>query len=113
MKISYVLIMSFLIATLAGCSMGWTRPNTTETQFNEDRYQCEQQALSMYPVTMMPSGPGYQAPALTNCTTYGAETSCTTRPGLYTPAAQSDTNAFSRALAFKSCLEARGYTYKL
>jgi hypothetical protein len=98
---------------LAGCAMGWTRPNTTEAQFYQDRFQCEQSAASMYPVMMTSAGPGYQAPARTNCTSYGNQTDCTTTPGRYTPAPQSDANAIARSSAFSSCLQSRGYVLKV
>ena len=98
---------------LGGCAMGWTRPNTTEAQFYQDRFQCEQEAASMYPVAMSSVGSGYQAPAQTNCTTYGNQTNCTTRPGIYSPPPQFDSNAIARSGAFSSCLESRGYVYKV
>src|SRR5262245_25396209 len=63
----YVLIVC--VVFVAGCAAGWSRPNTTEAEFHQDRFQCEQQAASMYPVVMRSSGPGVQAPATTNCTT--------------------------------------------
>lgn len=110
-----VLTSSSLVSLffLGGCAMGWTRPNTTEAQFYQDRFQCEQQAAGMYPIMMTSSGPGYQAPAQTNCTTYGNQTNCTTTPGTYTPAPQSDANAIARSTAFSSCLQSRGYVYKI
>ena len=98
---------------LGGCAMGWTRPNTTQAQFYRDRFQCEQQAANMYPVVMASAGPGYQAPARTYCTTYGNQTNCTTTPGVYAPAPQSDANAIARSGAFSSCLQSRGYVYKV
>jgi hypothetical protein len=98
---------------LSGCAGGWTRPNTTETQFHQDRFACEQQAAGMYPVAMAPSGIGYQMPATTTCSTYGNQTNCTTTPGMYTPPPQSDVNGVARAASIRSCLQARGYVYKV
>lgn len=110
------LLVSLVVVTatlLGGCAMGWTRANTTAAQFYQDRFQCEQQAASLYPVVMAPAGGGYQAPAQTNCTTYGNQTNCTTTPGVYVPAPSSDANSIARSSAISSCLRARGYTYKI
>ena len=109
-----VLISSILAALtlLSGCG-GWTRPNTTEAQFYQDRFQCEQQSASMYPIMMTSAGPGYQAPARTNCTSYGNQTNCTTTPGTFVPASQSDVNAIARSSAFNSCLQSKGYAFKV
>jgi hypothetical protein len=105
------------IVVLAGCAIGWSRPNTTEAEFYQDRYQCEQQAAQMYPVAMVQRtvGSGYQAPAQTNCYTYGNNTSCTTTPGTYTPPATvtEDANSVNRNVAFQSCLNSKGYTFKM
>jgi len=112
--VHYVLIVC--VVFLAGCAAGWSRPNTTEAEFYQDRFQCEQQAASMYPVVMRSSGPGVQAPATTNCTTMPgmpARTNCTTTPGTYAPPPQTDVNANARSGAFNSCMNARGYTYKM
>ena len=112
MKYLNVSIGIAVFVSLAGCAMGWTRPNTTEAQFYQDRFQCEGQAAQMYPVIMTSVGPGFQTPGRTNCTTYGNQTNCTTMPGSYTPAQQSDANATSRASAVSSCLRSKGYIYK-
>ena len=107
----------FFTVSIAGCAVGWTRPNTTESQFYSDRYQCEQDSARMYPVAMTQSsiGTGYQAPSQTNCSSYGANTSCTTMPGRYTPPAQvvEDANVVNRNSAFRSCLNSKGYTFKM
>lgn len=113
MKSVFAFVMSVYLLALGGCTMGWTRPNTTEAEFHQDRFQCEQQAASMYPVAMAPSGSGYQAPARTNCNTYGNQTNCTTTPGIYTPPRQTDTNARNRMTAFSSCLQSKGYVFKV
>jgi hypothetical protein len=93
---------------LGGCAMGWTRPNTTEAELQQDRLQCEQQAVSMYPVVMGSSGSGY---AQINCTTYGMQVSCT--PGVYSPPLQHDVNVGVRANAFDACLHSKGYVSKI
>lgn len=98
---------------LSSCAMGWSRSNTSESEFYQDRLQCEQQAMSIYPVAMSAMGGGYQTPARTNCTTYGNQTNCTTTPGTYTPPPQSDMNAIPRSGAFSACLRGKGYEFKL
>ena len=112
MKSVSVLLGMLSIIFLAGCG-GWSRPNTTEGEFSQDRFQCQQQSASMYPVIMQSAGAGYQTPSRTNCTTYGFQTNCTTTPGTYIPAPQSDVNAIARAGAFNSCLQAKGYVFKM
>ena len=82
MKSRIIAFLSAALCTvlLAGCAVGWTRPNTTEAEFNQDRYECRQQAAQMYPVMMVQRaiGVGYQTSAQTNCTSYGYNTDCTT-----------------------------------
>jgi hypothetical protein len=110
-KLDSLAVVVSVVAT--GCAMGWTRPNTSAAEFHQDRYQCEREAASMYPVTMTASGPGYQAPAQTNCSTYGRQTNCTTTPGTYTPPPTYDANAIARSSAVSSCLQAKGYIFKI
>ena len=102
---------------LSGCAFGWSRPNASEAESNQDRYECQQQAARMYPVVMVQRtvGVGYQAPAQTNCYTYGSNTSCTTIGGIYVPPATEtkDANLNSRNTAFSSCMKAKGYTFKM
>lgn len=44
----------FLVALLSGCAVGgWTRPNTTRIELEEDRNQCAAQAARKYPVVMV------------------------------------------------------------
>jgi hypothetical protein len=104
-------------ASIAGCAVGWTRPNTTESEFYGDRYQCEQDSARMYPVMMTQSsvGTGYQSPSQTNCNSYGNNVSCTTMPGTYVPPTQvvNDANLMNRNSAFSSCLNSKGYTFKM
>ncbi len=112
MKIALAFVSLLLLVSIAGCGMGWRRPNTSEAEFYQDRYACEREAASMYPIVMRPSGPGNQTPAQTDCTSYGNQISCTTSPGSYVPAPQYDSNANARSSAVSSCLEARGYVWR-
>ena len=109
--------VSLCVVLLTGCAIGWSRPNTTEAEFNQDRYECEQQAAQMYPVVMVQRtiGSGYQTSAQTNCTSYGNTTNCTTTGGNYVPPATvtEDANSTNRGFAFQSCLNSKGYTYKM
>ena len=110
MKCNALALLSAAAFLLTGCTTYWTRPGFNEAEFYGDRLQCEQQANGMYPAAMAPIGGGSQAPAQTNCTTYGRQTSCTTTPGSYTPPPQMDVNAFGRVSAFNACLRSKGYT---
>ena len=107
-KISTFCLLALLLP-FGACTAVWDRPNTTEAEFNRDRFECQQQALSMYPV-IISSPPVYQTPAQTTCTTIGNVTSCKTitpSPALQIP--QTDQNAVNRTVEFTSCLEAKGY----
>ena len=105
MKKLFVLIISIIV--LAGCQRTqWVRPNTTAQQFNADKYQCEIEALRMYPNTAgQPIGnPSYS----TNCTGYGNTLNCTSQQNQQMRS-WVDTNAVSRAIMEERCLKARGY----
>lgn len=95
---------------LAGCG-GWYKPGAGEPEFYQARYQCNAQAMQMYPIAMTSSG-GYQTPATTNCTTFGATTNCTTTPGVAMPGVQSDQNQLPRNLAFQDCMRAAGWSWR-
>jgi len=104
-----MLIILIALCLLAGCATKWSRPNTTEQEFYQDRFQCEQDAASMYPVAMSQTsyGNGYQAPTQTNCQTYGNNTNCSTTPGVFIPPVKTvqDANGLNRAMAIRSCLQ--------
>lgn len=111
MKIRAVL-STLALASLAGCGT-WHRPGSTEAEFNQERYACQQEAASTYPIVMASSGGGYQGASQTSCTGYGNMVNCTTTPGAYVPPPQSDQNAIPRAMAFDSCMKAKGWTFQL
>lgn len=52
-----------VVAQLGGCASGWSRPNTSEAEFKLDRFRCEQQAASIYPVVIASLGSGHEAPS--------------------------------------------------
>lgn len=91
----------------AACTMGWTRPNTSDAEFRRDSFECEQEAVRMYPViTSQPSAP---AATEMRCRTLYGQTQCTSTP---TPTASAtyDVNGGNRVNARVACLRARGYT---
>jgi hypothetical protein len=106
-----VLPILAVAAVISGCG-GWTHRTASEADFYRDRYACETGSASAYPVTSQAMGTGYQAPARTNCTSWGTQTNCTTTPGAYTPPPAMDVNVMARASAFNSCMRGKGYTYK-
>jgi hypothetical protein len=103
------------LVALGGCAMvgQWTRPNTTEPEFYQDRFQCEQQAASMYPTVIASSGGSGIGTVQTNCTTYGSQTNCTTSPGITPRPIQYDANAGARTGAINTCLRSKGYVFKI
>jgi hypothetical protein len=116
MTATKMLVLPAIILTMvAGCKV-YTRPNTTEAEYNQDRYQCQQEAVKMFPALMTERVlyPGRQNPANTNCTTNNGYTSCTTTGGGYTPPTTTieDGNQTNRINAEKSCMSARGYGTK-
>src|SRR5471030_376832 len=94
-----MLIILIALCLLAGCATKWSRPNTTEQEFYQDRFQCEQDAASMYPVAM-------------SQTSYGNGTNCSTTPGVFIPPVKTvqDANGLNRAMAIRSCLQSKGYS---
>jgi hypothetical protein len=97
------------LALAAGCAAPWNRPNTTEAQFRADLYLCQQQAAIAYrPAIVQPTPSGR-----TDCTAYGNNLSCTTRPGvdtaMYANAADAHAAQAAQPGAVEACLVARGY----
>lgn len=106
MRIALVLTVSI---AMSGCATQWQKYGATEADFYRDRTECQMLANAMYPPAMS-SGPGYQGPAQTRCTTSYGVTNCTTTPGIYVPGVQSDMNAIARSMEVPACLRARGYS---
>ena len=119
-----VVVGVVLAVVLSACASKWGKPGGTEQQFFADRYQCEQQAASIYPAapTQVQTSPALVMPQRqtteTDCRAgYGGQVNCTTRPSgidtsMYSRPAQyitTDANASSRANAVSSCLMALGY----
>lgn len=98
-----ILSSAILVAACAG--MGWTHPSKNQSDFNQDRYQCQQETARMYPSQISGSNPTYN----TNCTNMGGGyTSCTTNA---TQAPQYDINVNNRNIAFSSCMKAQGWSW--
>lgn len=102
------MIALVVVVALSGCA-NWKHPTATQQDFNRDSYQCQMETASVYQPNQTAMSSGYRGPAQTNCSTYGNQTNCTTTPGVYVPPVTQDTNALPRAMAFNSCMQARGY----
>ncbi len=109
-------IVLLLVTCCSGCGAGWIKPGGTTAELSQDRYQCEQEAVKMYPVLMVPysKGQAHQTAARTNCNTQGDNMSCTSMPSVYTPPElhMRDANKNNRDTAVHSCLKSRGYEFQ-
>lgn len=109
------LLISFI--SFAGCASEWTRPGTSDQQLNADKLSCEQEALTLYPVTH--DAPLAYRPAASskldpNCVQQTGFNNCDSAGNVGTPSAdgQNDVSSYNRAAAVKACLTSKGYTYK-
>jgi hypothetical protein len=111
-----VLILAAL-ANLTGCAIGWERPGGTPMELDRDRFECQQQAVGMFPQVMMQRqvGGGYVTPSRTQCYGYEPRVSCVTQPGVYVPPqfAIKDANEDNRNGAISACLRSRGYEFNM
>lgn len=115
--INSIIILGISIS-LAGCNVGWMKPGATRAEFNQDRYDCQIEAAKTYPVSMVQRtvSTGYQTPAQTQCNNAGyGNFNCTTTGGNYVPPSTitEDVNMNNRSAAFHSCMQAKGYEYKM
>jgi hypothetical protein len=101
-----------LLAGLTGCATGWSRPNTSVAEFNRDRLQCEQQAVSRYPIRIESLGTGRQGPSQSDCRSFGLHLNCSAAPAAVAPPTQYDVNESARVNEIRSCLRSRGYVSK-
>ena len=99
-------------ACLAACATGWSRPNTSEAQFDQDRLQCEQQGKDKYPIRIESFGSGHQGASQSNCRSFGLHLNCSAVPGTYVQPTRYDVNAAARSDVIRSCLRSRGYVSK-
>lgn len=112
MKALLILADVMLLAGLAGCATGWSRPNTTVTEFNRDRLQCEQEGIGRYPIRIESLGAGRQGPSQSDCRSFGLHLSCSAAPAAVAPPTQYDVNESARVNEIRSCLRSRGYVSK-
>lgn len=94
-----------ILMALALASCAWSRPGTTQVEFQRDSYECEQEAARTYPVNVAQAPPSNQL----RCTTMYGQTNCLSSPTPSATAGQ-DLNAGARATARMNCLKARGYS---
>jgi hypothetical protein len=111
MKRHLVLLVAVALS-VSGCATTttWSRPDTSDAQYNDDRQACERTATDAHPVRMAPIGAGVRAPPETICNTQDGRTSCTTKRGTYIPPPVVDSNIAERTKAVEVCLRSRGYT---
>ena len=101
MKFAYYFLIFASSITLTGCSgAGWYQEGKSSQDFYYDKNQCEQQALSMYPVIV--SAPVYD----TNCTTINGITNCSTQSRANS---NNDKNILPRITTIDSCIRFKGY----
>lgn len=103
-----MLCATLALSALAGCGT-WSRPGSTEAEFNREMYECQMQAAQTYPPVYNTS-PGYTTAARTTCQSYGYQTHCTTTPGVTYPGTTTDMNTVARAAARDACMRSKGWT---
>ena len=96
--------------------MVWVKPNSTQDDFNRDKYTCTLQSAQAFPVLIQQQTivEGYTTPSQTSCNTYKGQTNCTTSPGIYQPPVTSnvDLNLKNRDDAFNLCMTVKGWTLR-
>ena len=99
-----------LMALLARCSMGWSKPGASRSDFDRDSFSCQKEAAQMYPVAIQAPST-YVASVQTKCNTMGNQTNCTSS-GFSTPVGGGqDANAVNRTIAFTSCMKSREWQW--
>ena len=104
-----------VLVAVAGCGT-WVHPAKPPEAFHADRLACEQRAVSLYPVVIMPrmAEPARVTPSTTTCTQHGAQSVCTTTPATTVPPrwVNEDVNAAPRSTVRSDCLRASGWTFR-
>ncbi|MEZ5652147.1 MAG: hypothetical protein R3E87_16540 [Burkholderiaceae bacterium] len=103
------------MAALAACgTYVWKHPTKDQAAFHADKLDCEQRALTMYPVTIVQTQAqaGYEKPRSTRCETREGVTTCESTSRSYVPPKieTRDVNANNRARAIDACLGAAGWS---
>jgi hypothetical protein len=97
---------------LTGCSIGWSKPGATRSDFARDGYTCQGESAQMYPV-MIQSSNTYVGSGNTHCSTTLGNTNCTTDAVVSPIGGGQDMNLTSRNIAFGSCMRSRGWQWKM
>jgi hypothetical protein len=103
----WVLALACLLVT--ACSAQWARPGATAESMAADLQACEGLALEQFPVDMTSTDDSNRKDYETRCTSYGHQTSCTTRSTDTGASNQTDRNLEKRRKAVDACMVARGY----
>ncbi len=117
MKIHHLYFNFFSVFVVVGCANlgnAWYRSNTSEAEFNQDRYQCTVEASRASPPQnfQMVTGSGYQTPVQTNCISNGNNVNCTSYGGERVAPTTTwiDANAVNQSAMVELCLKAKGYS---
>jgi hypothetical protein len=105
----HIVLVVACFGLTACASPKWQHRTASDIDFHRDSAACQASAGVAYPVAMTDLGRGYQAPTQINCSTFGKNTDCTSRPGAYTPPAQIDANVIARSRLYESCMLGNGY----
>ena len=106
------LLLFPLILSLVACApRGWSRPDTTEAQFSQDRYLCQQQASSAFPTTMVQIAGTNQSPPQGQMVSGHYVAPSPTQYLAASMPSSYDANSSNRDDMFRSCLNSKGYKY--
>lgn len=107
-----IAIVSITAIAISGCAgFGWSKPGGTQMDFDSDNMHCTRESASLYPTVMVNSGLSYQAPVITNCSSYGSQINCFSTPGASVPPTQTDANALARIMYWDMCIRAQGWKW--
>jgi hypothetical protein len=95
---------------VTACGKQWTKPGATIEQVDADIKACEQLAAERFPMVMSSTDNSNRKEYETRCTSYGHQTSCTTRSNDTGGSYQYDQNQDKRRQAASQCLESKGYS---
>ena len=116
-RLTAIVALSIAIIGCSGCAREWSKPGTTEQEFNADRLSCEQEAAKLYPIEHPPAvyyRPASAARLDTNCVQQSGFNNCDAAGNAGAPSADPQTAAsdYNRTAAVKACLTSKGYTYR-
>src|ERR1700676_4718508 len=107
------LVVASMLLTVGGCAVYgqyWSRPGSTEAEFEVAASNCESAALARFPPVTF-GMPGYFRTHNEYCTMTAGGPNCQIIGSGYLPQAQSaaDTNEVPRENAFQQCMFAGGW----